>query len=176
MSTDKDARIDLLLRHNELNSFFCRYFDMNDDRRLHEMPDFYTSDGQFNLYLSRDDFAVGKPTVSSRGSAELQAMVNSSLAHLDQTHHTMGNFRVETKDGNIIVRANLRAYHRGCGVAQGKDEESLSAFTAHVVQEAGSWKIARFDYVLYIILGTFDAFPAVNELKDVEAASVSVGH
>jgi hypothetical protein len=167
MSADRDARIEALLLHNELHGFFCRYFDMNDDRRLHEMPDFYTADGEFNLFLSRADFAAGKAATRSRGSAELLGMVNGALAHLDQTHHTMGNFRVETEGGAVVAHANLRAYHRGCGVALGKDEESLSAFTAHMAQEDGRWKIARFDYVLYIILGTFDAFPDVHHLTDV---------
>jgi 3-phenylpropionate/cinnamic acid dioxygenase small subunit len=166
MSADRDARIDALLLHNELHGFFCRYFDMNDDRRLHEMPDFYTADGQFNLFLSRADFAAGKAAIRARGSVELEAMVNGALVHLDQTHHTMGNFRIETKDGEVIARANLRAYHRGCGVALGKDEESLSAFTAYMVQKDGRWKIACFDYTLYIVLGTFDAFPDMNQQQE----------
>ena len=61
-----------------------------------------------------------------------------------------------------MVRAHLRAYHKASSDAQGKDEESLSTFTAHMAEHGGSWKIARFDYVILIALGRFDAFTDVT--------------
>jgi hypothetical protein len=33
-------------------------------------------------------------------------------------------------------------------------------------QENGRWKIARLDEIMYIMLGTLDAFPEISYLKD----------
>jgi 3-phenylpropionate/cinnamic acid dioxygenase small subunit len=166
MQNDRDARIDALLLHNELHEVICRYFDMTDNRRFHETPDFFTADGQFNLYLSRADFQADNPVMSYRGATQVQGMATSALAYIDQTHHTISNFRVEHDGGRVIAHGNMRNYHRGYGITEGKDEESLAAFRAHMEQENGRWKIARLDEIMYIMLGTLDAFPEMSQLKD----------
>jgi 3-phenylpropionate/cinnamic acid dioxygenase small subunit len=158
------SQLEKLVLHHELHRFFCQYFDVCEAPLLDEYSNYFAADGQFNMYVNRGEERASTPTVSIRGPAGIRDMTETALVNLEQTHHTMGNFWVNIEDGQVIARAHLRAYHRAKGFALGKDEESLSTFTAAMVQENGRWKIARFDYVLYIVLGSFEAFPEVEKL------------
>jgi hypothetical protein len=164
IGADKDQQHELLVLHQDLHRFFCQYFDVCEAPRLDEVPNYFTDDAVFNIYMSRAEEAAGTPTITARGGAGVKAMNEGALAQLEQTHHTLGSFWVEIENGQPVARAHLRAYHRGRRPGNSQDMESLSTFRAVMANEGGSWKIAHYDYVIFIVLGSLEAFPEVDEL------------
>jgi hypothetical protein len=158
--SDDSADLKHLILHEKLHRFFCRYFDATDFARGKRHAEFFAPDGEFNVYLNRTN-TDGTPDIGAKGVAQIQKATEDALTHIEQTHHIMGSFWVAIEDGQTVVRARLRAYHKACGVHVGKDEESYSLFTAYMTDADGSWKIARFDYVVPLALGSLDAFPDV---------------
>jgi ketosteroid isomerase-like protein len=120
----------------------------------------FTADTEFAMREWADNAVPKDWSFEIKGRDALTGMLQNTWDGLSATHHMLSNYVVNPASDGMSAKAScyLRAHHVGNRERSRVFEESLGRFDFATVLEHGTWKIARMEENIFIMLGTADAF------------------
>jgi hypothetical protein len=145
-----------------------RYAHALDTRDWDLFASLFTPDARFHARQYRDYSVPGEDFMVLEGRDAIVGSLQAIWRGLSATHHMLANHMVELAPDARNARAScyLRAHHVGDKERAHLFEESLGRFDFETVLEDGTWKIARMDENIFVVLGTPDAFPPPESAAD----------
>lgn len=120
----------------------------------------FTEDTEFAARQWEENAVPGPDFMNVKGRDELTSTLQQTWEGLSATHHFLSNYVVNLAEDRSSAEAScyMRAHHVGNRERSHLFEESLGRFDLKTVLEAGSWKIARMEENIFVMLGTAEAF------------------
>ncbi len=141
----------------DLMNAYAHALDMRDWALFESL---FTRDTSFAMREWGENAAPKEWAFELQGRDALIANIKGIWDGLSATHHLLSNYVVDPAADGTSARAScyLRAHHVGNRERSHLFEESLGRFDFQTVLEDGTWKIARMEENIFIMLGTADAF------------------
>ncbi|MDG2002247.1 MAG: nuclear transport factor 2 family protein [Novosphingobium sp.] len=120
----------------------------------------FTEDTEFAARQYEENSVPGPDFMKVKGCAKLTATLQATWDGLSATHHMLSNYVVKLAEDGASAQAScyMRAHHVGNRERSHLFEESLGRFDLKTVLQDGSWKVARMEENIFVMLGTADAF------------------
>jgi hypothetical protein len=87
------------------------------------------------------------------GRSRIVEDLKTNLGRLGPTQHLLGNHEVEVRDGEVISRTYVRAYHRGAGRNLGLWLDILGEYRVQWQLLADGWRAVRWSLRIFDSLG-----------------------
>jgi len=150
-------RVGLIEAKLSIQECLATWADSLDRSEYEHLNDIWTEDCQFRTFENDLAYQAGKPALSGSDRADSIAQLGGLLSRIGQTHHFIGNIRIELNGSEARAECLVRTYHAPPEPTQGQFWESLARMYVRL-ERRDRWRIRLQDYVVLIGLGSLDIF------------------
>lgn len=141
----------------EIEAALAAWADCLDRDAYDRLADVWGEECAFSTYESQSEYEMDRPALRGRDRDDSIARLGGLLSRIGQTHHLIGNVRIDLMDDTARVECLVRTYHAQAADGPEGFWESLARMYVTLARR-DRWRIVRQDYVVLVGLGSMDIF------------------
>ena len=141
----------------EIEAALAQWADCLDRNEYDRLAELWGEDCVFSTYENPVAYEADRPALRGADRSDSIARLGGLLSRIGQTHHLIGNVRIELLADTAQVECLVRTYHACAEDGSNGFWESLARMHVALCKR-DRWRIVQQDYVVLVGLGSMDIF------------------